>query len=496
MGKQQLGRHKNMLCEAVRTSLKAGTASSSSSSLTSLGDCAGEEFEFDELFTGQSPPGSPKASRFRPAGDMPDGHLEEQLLEVEQQCSYKEHSSVLYPERITRNAHSLLGPTPAPAAFSLEQLRSLKDPQPEDDSDDGRDVEVSAVIAGVDREVPAGSKMGPGDFELLRVVGKGAFGKVFQVVKKDDGQVLAMKVMRKDQILARNHTGYMRAERDILTSVEHPYIVAMRYSFQTPSKLYLLLDFINGGHLFFQLYKQGIFNEELTRLYTAEIVLAVAHLHSLDIIHRDLKPENILLDTEGHVRITDFGLAKAEVTEMSATNSLCGTMEYMSPEIILAKGHGKPADWWSLGILMCEMLTGKPPFYHKNRQKLQDQIAKQKLKLPSYLSPAAHNILKSLLNKDPAKRLGSGPTGAAEIMSHPFFKPINWKLLGARKIPSPFKPDIDGDRCTANFDETWTKMPVADSPSEAPAGFTDPLADPFFGYTYIRPNVLDTVLAS
>lgn len=252
---------------------------------------------------------------------------------------------------------------------------------------------VLTVVTHVETEASAAAssaaggckKLGPEDFEFLRVVGQGAFGKVFQVRKRDTREVFAMKVMRKDRILKRQHGEYVRAERDVLTAIVHPYIVTLRYSFQTNQKLYLVLDFINGGHLFFQLYRAGTFDESLARLYTAELVLAVAHLHSLGFVHRDLKPENVLLDADGHIRVTDFGLAKGNISdaEHQRTNSFIGTMEYMSPEVIAGSGHGKVVDWWSVGILLYEMLCGVPPFRAKSRSALQKQITSSKIKLPS-----------------------------------------------------------------------------------------------------------------
>lgn len=241
------------------------------------------------------------------------------------------------------------------------------------------------------------------DFEFMKVVGQGAFGKVFQVRKRGTSEIYAMKVMRKDKIMEKNHAEYMRAERDILTKIQHPFVVQLRYSFQTKYRLYLVLDFVNGGHLFFQLFHQGLFREDLARIYAAEIVSAVCHLHSNGIMHRDLKPENILLDADGHAMLTDFGLAK-QFDENTRSNSLCGTVEYMSPEIVLGKGHDKAADWWSIGILLFEMLTGKPPFIGGNREKVQQKIIKDKIKLPAFLSSDAHSLLKGLLQKDPSKR--------------------------------------------------------------------------------------------
>ncbi|GAA0144452.1 protein modifying enzyme [Lithospermum erythrorhizon] len=325
----------------------------------------------------------------------------------------------------------------------------------------------------------------------MRVVGKGAFGKVFQVRKKglsndggfDDGDgIFAMKVMKKESIIKNNHVDYMKAERDILTKVVHPFIVQLRYSFQTKSKLYLILDFINGGHLFYHLYRQRIFSEDQAMIYAAEIVSAVSHLHQYGIVHRDLKPENILMDSDGHVMLTDFGLSK-EIDASSRSNSMCGTTEYMAPEILLSKGHNKDADWWSTGILLYEMLAGQPPFTHANRKKLQEKIINEKVKLPPRLSSDVHSLLKGLLQKDPSKRLGSGPRGANEIKYHKWFRPINWKKLEAKELQPKFKPDVGGKDCTANFDKCWTGMPLDDSPAPTPT-----TGDHFQGYTYEAPN--------
>ncbi|XP_061375479.1 serine/threonine-protein kinase AtPK2/AtPK19-like [Gastrolobium bilobum] len=319
------------------------------------------------------------------------------------------------------------------------------------------------------------------DFEILKVVGQGAFAKVYQVRKKGTSEIYAMKVMRKDKIVEKNHAEYMKAERDILTKIEHPYIVQLRYSFQTKYRLYLVLDFVNGGHLFFQLYHQGLFREDLARIYAAEIVSAVSHLHSNGIMHRDLKPENILLDADGHVMLTDFGLAK-QFEESTRSNSMCGTLEYMAPEIILGQGHDKAADWWSVGILLFEMLTGKPPFCGGNREKIQKKIVKDKIKLPAYLSSEAHSLLKGLLQKEASKRIGSGPRGIEEIKGHKWFKPINWKKLDAREIQPSFRPEVAGKHCVANFEKRWTDMPVVDSPAASPNG-----GNPFKDFSYVRP---------
>lgn len=378
------------------------------------------------------------------------------------------------PQVIHSRSHSFLGPSP--------RLTSSNPLPFHQEIDSDVEIESSEIINGHLKRI------GPEDFEILRVIGKGAFGKVFQVRMKDgsgmergDG-IYAMKVMRKDTIIKNNHVDYMRAERDILTKVDHPFIVQLRYSFQTKSKLYLILDYINGGHLFYHLYRQGMFSEEQARVYTAEIVSAVSHLHQKGIVHRDLKPENILMDADGHVMLTDFGLAK-EIDGSSRSNSMCGTTEYMAPEILLSKGHNKDADWWSVGILLYEMLTGQPPFTHSNRKKLQEKITKEKIKLSPHLTSEAHSLLKGLLQKDPTTRLGSGSGGASEIKRHKWFRSINWKKIEGRELRPVFKPVVRGNDCTANVDTCWTAMPPDDSPAATPTA-----GEHFLGYTYIAPN--------
>jgi ribosomal protein S6 kinase beta len=329
----------------------------------------------------------------------------------------------------------------------------------------------SSLAAAATAAARPPTRVGPEDFTLLRVVGKGAFGKVFQVRQRGTGAVYAMKVMRKAPILAKGQGAYVRAERDVLTSVVHPYIVTLRYSFQTEAKLYLVLDFVAGGHLFFQLYRQGIFSEDLARLYTAEIVLAVAHLHGLGFVHRDLKPENVLLDAAGHVKVTDFGLAKAGLAHDEggrAANSFIGTVEYMAPEVVAGRGHGKAVDWWSVGILLYEMLCGVPPFRAKGRAALQRQILGGKLKLPPYLSREAQALLRALLVREPPKRLGYGPSGSADVMGHAFFARVDWTALAEGRVASPFRPSLRQHDSVENFDRIWTDLAPEDSPVGTP----------------------------
>eukprot|EP00163_Fabomonas_tropica_P034758 TRINITY_DN979_c0_g2_i1.p1 TRINITY_DN979_c0_g2~~TRINITY_DN979_c0_g2_i1.p1 ORF type:complete len:446 (-),score=149.24 TRINITY_DN979_c0_g2_i1:336-1673(-) len=328
------------------------------------------------------------------------------------------------------------------------------------------------------------------DFELLAVIGKGSYGKVMQVKKKDTGEIFAMKVLRKDKIVQRNQMEHTKSEVNVLQNVLHPFMVSMRYSFQTDQKLYLILDYVNGGELFFHLSKEGNFSEERARLYTAEILLALDHLHRFDIIYRDLKPENLLLDQDGHMRLTDFGLCKEDVTSDSSTTTFCGTPEYMAPEIVSGKSYGKAVDWWTLGTLLYEMLVGVPPFYSENVNTMYQKILTAPLRFPAHLSADAKSILEALLQRDPSKRLGSGPMDGEEIKTHPFFKSIDWDKLLAKQVETPFKPDTkDGATDLSNFDEEFTSERPVDSVVESHLSAT--AQDGFKGFTYVAPSNLE-----
>lgn len=201
-------------------------------------------------------------------------------------------------------------------------------------------------------------KVGPDDFEILAVVGKGSFGKVFQVRKKDTGNIFAMKVIRKDNVVKRNAVEHTMAENKILKHINHPFLVNLKYAFQTKLHLYMVIDYLNGGELFYHLTRDDYFSEERTRFYAAEVVLALGYLHDNNIVYRDLKPENLLLDMQGHICLVDFGLCKTGLGFDTKTHTFCGSPEYIAPEVLRGEGYNKEVDWWALGTLIYEMLTG------------------------------------------------------------------------------------------------------------------------------------------
>jgi serine/threonine protein kinase len=252
----------------------------------------------------------------------------------------------------------------------------------------------------------------------------------------------------------------------------------------------MILDYVNGGELFFHLKKEGRFPEQRVRFYAAEIVCAIAHLHSLGIVYRDLKPENILLDSDGHICITDFGLSK-QITPEEGTHTFCGTPEYLAPEVLKGQGHGHAVDWWSLGTLIYEMLTGLPPFYSQNINIMYQKILNGELRFPSYVSADAQSLLEGLLTREPEKRLGSGVDGTSNIKSHSFFGGIDWERLLKREIEPPFKPKVKGTADTSQIDTAFTQEKPQDSYVEKGLSETLIRENNFDGFTFVAPSALE-----
>uniref|UniRef100_A0A674PCU5 Ribosomal protein S6 kinase n=1 Tax=Takifugu rubripes TaxID=31033 RepID=A0A674PCU5_TAKRU len=341
----------------------------------------------------------------------------------------------------------------------------------------------------------------PECFELLKVLGKGGYGKVFQVRKVSgatSGKIFAMKVLKKAMIVRNaKDTAHTKAERNILEEVKHPFIVDLIYAFQTGGKLYLILEYLSGeisneqSSIFGCCSCFSFLFLTVASFYLAEISMALGHLHQKGIIYRDLKPENIMLNNIGHVKLTDFGLCKESIHDGTVTHTFCGTIEYMAPEILMRSGHNRAVDWWSLGALMYDMLTGAPPFTGENRKKTIDKILKCKLSLPPYLTQEARDLLKKLLKRNASLRLGAGPGDAAEVQAHPFFRHINWDDLLAHKVEPPFKPFLQSADDASQFDSKFTSQTPVDSPDDSM--LSESANQVFLGFTYVAPSVLENV---
>lgn len=299
----------------------------------------------------------------------------------------------------------------------------------DEDEEEGCAVELRITEANLTGHE---EKVSVENFELLKVLGTGAYGKVFLVRKAgghDAGKLYAMKVLRKAALVQRAKTQeHTRTERSVLELVRQaPFLVTLHYAFQTDAKLHLILDYVNGGEMFTHLYQRQHFKEAEVRVYGGEIVLALEHLHKLGIIYRDLKLENVLLDSEGHIVLTDFGLSKEFLTEeKERTFSFCGTIEYMAPEIIRSKsGHGKAVDWWSLGILLFELLTGASPFTLEGERNTQAEVSRG-------AGPAAAATLQG-----PQEAAGCGPPGGTGSQEPPLLSGSGLGCSGCQEDSSP-----------------------------------------------------------
>jgi len=289
------------------------------------------------------------------------------------------------------------------------------------------------------------------DFTFMRTLGTGSFGRVHLVRSNHNGRSYAVKVLAKDRVVKMKQVEHTNSEREMLERVRHPFLVNLWGTFRDCRNLYMVMDFVAGGELFSLLRKSQRFPDPVAKFFAAEVALALDYLHSLDIIYRDLKPENILLGADGHVKITDFGFAK-HVPDITWT--LCGTPDYLAPEIVQSRGYNKSVDWYALGVLVFEMLAGYPPFFTEdsNPMRLYEKIIAGKVRYPSYFAHEAKELLRSLLVGDLTKRYGNLANGSRDIFGHAWFQEVDWERLYRKEIPAPYVPKVEGDWDASNFD--------------------------------------------
>ncbi|ODV59242.1 serine/threonine protein kinase SCH9, partial [Ascoidea rubescens DSM 1968] len=339
-------------------------------------------------------------------------------------------------------------------------------------------------------------KYGPEDFQILKMLGKGTFGQVYLALKKDNNRVYAMKTLSKNYIAKKKEIAHTLSERDILVKASKgPFIINLKFAFQTPDNLYFVTDYMAGGELFYLLQKEKKFTEERTKFYVAELLCALEILHNEGVIYRDLKPENILLDANGHIALCDFGLSKLNIIQDHRAKTFCGTTEYLAPEILLDEsGYTKMVDFWSLGVLIFEMICGWSPFYAETNQQMYKNIAYGRVRFPrGALSPEGRQFVKGLLNRNPVNRLGSNGD-VAELKAQPFFSDIDWNLLVQKKIPPPYKPPLRNETDVSNFDPEFTQT-TGSAITRGFYGPNTPLSPNtqanFNGFTYVGESTLD-----
>lgn len=295
--------------------------------------------------------------------------------------------------------------------------------------------------------------VGPALFNPIGRLGRGSFGEVYLVEKLPEGFLYAMKILHKRKIMGQNLVRYARTERDVLSYFSHPFIVSIKYAFQTPEKLYMILEYCPGGDLGAVLKREKKLSEERARLYLTEIILALEELHKKDIIFRDLKPDNVVLDEDGHALLTDFGLSKEGINNNTSAKSFCGSVAYLAPEVLRRQGHGKSVDWYLVGVLFYEMVVGIPPYFSSNKDQMFKNIKSGPLRMPERLSKDAKDLIIKLLNKNPSKRLGAGKKDAEELKTHSFFSGVNWESVMQRKQKMPKAVLREVKRSTVNLSD-------------------------------------------
>lgn len=335
------------------------------------------------------------------------------------------------------------------------------------------------------------------DFSQMALIGEGAFGQVLTVRRNTTGKVYAMKVIDKRKVKSRAQLSRMLGERNILMKVECPFIVGLHWAFQTADKVCLVLDFIGGGDLFYHLRTCKTFPQETVRFWAAEIICALDTLHKQSIVYRDLKPENVLLEPTGHVVLVDFGLSKQmehckHGGIAGRSNSFVGTPEYLAPEVVRGTGHSVCVDWWTLGVLLFELLMGKPPFKAKDLSILYQKIVAENVVLPKKgaldvsfeeISQETRSLLRSLLSRDPASRLGAA--GASEVRAHPFFDKLDWALIGSKKMAPPYIPVPTAEHLQQVLSIVQKEPVTLDEANTAPAASSGPplsITDPVPNY--------------
>uniref|UniRef100_A0A674D5X9 protein kinase C n=1 Tax=Salmo trutta TaxID=8032 RepID=A0A674D5X9_SALTR len=344
------------------------------------------------------------------------------------------------------------------------------------------------------------SSLGLVDFDLLSVIGRGSYAKVLLVRLKKTERIYAMKVVKKELVNDDEDIDWVQTEKHVFEQASnHPFLVGLHSCFQTESRLFFIIEYVNGGDLMFHMQRQRKIPEEHARFYSAEISLALNYLHERGIIYRDLKLDNVLLESEGHIKLTDYGMCKEGLRPGDTTSTFCGTPNYIAPEILRGEDYGFSVDWWALGVLMFEMMAGRSPFDIVGSTDNPDQntedylfqvILEKQIRIPRSLSVKAASVLKGFLNKEPKERLGCHPqTGFADIMGHPFFRNVDWDLMEQKQVAPPFKPNISGEFGLDSFDTQFTNEPIQLTPDDDDVVKKIDQSE-FEGFEYINPLLM------
>ena len=358
------------------------------------------------------------------------------------------------PAKVSHQTPMSPVPQVQPPVQAPTQTQSPTKPQPSAAMTEERPPAPPANSAGT------GRRIGLGHFNFLAVLGKGNFGKVMLAETKTTKQLYAIKVLKKEFIIENDEVESTRSEKRVFLIANrerHPFLLNLHACFQTETRVYFVMEYISGGDLMWHI-QRGQFGTKRAQFYASEVCLALKYFHENGVIYRDLKLDNILLTLDGHIKIGDYGLCKEDMWYGSNTSTFCGTPEFMAPEILLDKKYGRAVDWWAFGVLIYQMLLQQSPFRGEDEDEIYDAILADEPLYPIHMPRDSVSILQKLLTREPELRLGSGPTDAQEIMSHAFFRNVNWEDVYYKRVTPPFQPTVKSRADTSNFDQEFTSV--------------------------------------
>jgi classical protein kinase C len=384
-------------------------------------------------------------------------------------------------------------PPPTPAKQYQPQAAPLSPPQPQQPQQalaPAANISVTGPVVEERRPAPPHNTAGPGrrigldHFNFLAVLGKGNFGKVMLAETKQSRQLYAIKVLKKEFIIENDEVESTRSEKRVFliaNKERHPFLLNLHACFQTETRVYFVMEYISGGDLMLHI-QRGHFGTKRAQFYAAEVCLALKYFHENGVIYRDLKLDNIMLTLDGHIKVADYGLCKEDMWYGSTTSTFCGTPEFMAPEILLDKKYGRAVDWWAFGVLIYQMLLQQSPFRGEDEDEIYDAILADEPLYPIHMPRDSVSILQKLLTREPEARLGSGPTDAQEIMSHAFFRNVNWDDIYHKRVPAPFIPTLKSRTDTSNFDSEFTSVTPVLTPVQSV--LSQAMQEEFRGFSY------------
>uniref|UniRef100_A0A8C5PVK8 protein kinase C n=1 Tax=Leptobrachium leishanense TaxID=445787 RepID=A0A8C5PVK8_9ANUR len=341
---------------------------------------------------------------------------------------------------------------------------------------------------GRERRVQSVSQLSLEDFRLLAVLGRGHFGKVLLSEYKQTGELFAIKALKKGDIIARDEVESLLCEKRVfvaVSSASHPFLLSLLGCFQTPEHVCFIMDYMAGGDLMTHIHTE-VFSQARAMFYAACVLLGLQFLHSKNIVYRDLKLDNLLLDSEGYVKLADYGLCKEGMGPYDRTSTFCGTPEFLAPEVLTDASYTRAVDWWGFGVLIYEMMVGESPFPGDEEEEVFDSIVNDEVRYPRFLSAEAIAVMRRLLRRNPERRLGSGERDAEDVKKQPFFKEMDFEALLSRRLPPPFTPSVKGPHDISNFDPEFTSEGPELTPPREPRPLSNQEQSLFQGFDYVR----------